>query len=163
MIFGNDQFLDSPFGKGLRVTCLGTVVHRFLALFVLQDEIQSLLNLLLIFADFFILYRLLNFLLFFHFDLVDLFELLGVPDVSEIPLPDDDSLMQNHYLVSVFCKIGCMGGEEDGLAFEVGQNGFLDEEFSHGNIDSTDDIVQQQNVSLGISCSRQRNPCLLPT
>lgn len=162
MIFWDNQLFDGPFSKRLCFFIGWTGIGLF-ALFVLQNQIERFLDFLLIFADLFVLRRLFWFFLLFHFNLVNLFELFGLTKISEGPLSNDDSFLQNDDLISILWEFRCMSRENDGLPLKVSQNSFFYDELGHVNIHCTDDIIKQQNISLGVNRSGKRYSSFLTT
>lgn len=96
-----------------------------------------------------------------HRLLVNFLKLCRLANISKMSLPDNDSLPQNDHFIRMFCEIGSVGGHDHCLIPQIAEDALSDQKLAHMDVNCADDVVQQEDVFIGVESSSEGDPCLL--
>ena len=86
-----------------------------------MDYAYGFFDLLLIKIDLPVLPCIFSALLSLHCLFIDLLELGGVADITEVALASDYSPPQHYDFISILCEVGCVGGHDNSFAPEMSE------------------------------------------
>jgi hypothetical protein len=100
-------------------------------------------------------------LLALHRLLINFLKLGCLTNISKMSLPDNDSLPQNDNFIRMFCEIGSMSRHNHCLISQIAEDALSDKKLTNMDINCADDVVQQEDVFIGVESSSEGDPCLL--
>lgn len=82
------------------------------------------------------------------FLLENILKLNCLGDISKVTLPNNPPFLHHYYLIDYLSELYRVGWHYDSLASQIPAESFPHQELTHVDVDSTQHIVQQINISV---------------